>query len=69
MRYWVEWMTGGRIYCDTLREAIECADGWGVNPYVHSARGARPVIWSDDGGYILGDYGQSYDDLKTEYDQ
>jgi len=59
-------LAGGTIYRgDSLRAAArESVGPWGSG-YVEDCNGARPVIEDEDGQPLIGEYGQTMDDLRA----
>lgn len=65
--YYVYNICGGTLYeGKSLNKAIEATCDAFAKPYVHCKTGKRPVVEDDDGNMILGDYSESYDELKNK---
>jgi hypothetical protein len=64
MSYYVFNIAGGHMNFLQLDDAVDEAQDFMNEPYVHGNKGIRPVF---DG--VLGEYGQSYDELVAQVEE
>ena len=65
--YHVYNICGGCLYeGKSLNKATEAATEYFAEPYIHSAKGKRPVVVTEDGNISVGEYDQSYDEFMEK---
>lgn len=65
--YYVYNICGGCLYeGKSLDKAIKATRKYFAEPYIHSAKGKRPVVVTEDGNISVGKYNQSYDEFMEK---